>query len=666
MSRLKRYYALYFAGVVLFVGLLALAERAGVGQRWLGYAFVFATFALYAGIGVMSRAAKVSEQYMARAQVPAMVNGMAAASDWMSAASFVGLAGTLFINGYQGLAFVMGWTGGYCLVAMLLAPYLHKFKQLSIPDFFSVRYGGNAMRLIAVGATILASFAFVVAQVYCIGLITSRFTGIEFRVGVFVGMAGILACSFIGGMRVVTWTQVAQYVTLIVAYLIPVAVISWQVTHNPVPQVSNGRVLEKLAERESTLILDKGEISARQGYLRRANEYGQKINELPASLDSERVRLEKRVHDLKMANASARTIAAAERDVKNLPKDELQGRSQWGDAQAENLARSRPASGYAQAFPERDEQDENISRRNFLALAICLMVGTAAFPHALTRYYTTANVRRARHTAFWSLLFISLLYVSAVAYAALARLEILDHLVGSSFSSLPTWVNTWSHSGNARLEDINHDGVVQWAEVALNPDIIVLVIPEVVGLPYVITGLLAAGGLAAAWSTANILLLTISNALSQDIYTRMLAPRASTQSRLMISKSFLLLVAFLAAWVASLRPDNILGMVGLAFSIAAATFFPALVCGIFWKRANRQGAVAGMMAGLAITLYYIVSTHGFFGGSMQNAWGGIEPIAAGIFGLPAGFLALIITSLATKSPPQAVMDLVETARRPVI
>ena len=661
--RLTRSYALYTAGFLVFLGFLGLAEAMGMSHRWLGNIFLFAVFVHYAGIGVITRTADVSEFYVAGRRVPALANGMATAGDWLSAASFIGLAGTLYVTGYQGLAFVMGWTGGYCLVALLLAPYLRRFGQFTIPDFLAARYGGNLARFIGVVATLLASFMYVVAQIYGVGLITSRFIGIDFQVGIFIGLAGILVCSFLGGMRAVTWTQVAQYLILFLAFMLPVVMMSYKATGLPIPQVAYGRVMEQLAAREQTLLNDPHEIEVRKLYRQQADAYAARMARLPASLDEERAALGRRVQDLRMENASARDIAAAEHALKNLPRDEDDALVKWSRARSENLVKAQAPQAHAEAFPAGSGKAAEAARRNFLALVVCLMVGTAALPHVLMRYYTTPSVAEARKSVTWGLFFIVILYLTAPAYAVFAKWQILSELVGSNLSALPAWVGAWSKMGMLHIEDVNHDGVIQFAELTLNPDMLVLAAPEIAGLPYVVTGLVAAGGLAAALTTADNLLLTIANALSHDVYYKILAPRASTQRRLVVAKSLLLIVALLAAWVATLRPDNILFMVGMAFSVAGASFFPALVCGIFWRRANKWGAIAGMLTGLSVTLYYVSLTHPFFGGDLGAAWFDIEPVAAGIFGIPAGMLVLVLVSLITPRPPLDVLDLVARVRR---
>ena len=662
--QLRRYYGWYTGGFAFFILLLSVGEYLGMSQRSIGHLFLMFTIALYATIGVMSRTADVSEYYVAGRRIPAVFNGMATASDWMSAASFIGLAGTLYFTGFEGLAFVTGWTGGFVLVALLLAPYLRKFGQYTIPDFLGARYQGNAARLVGLLAAILASFVYLVAQIYGVGLIASRFVSVEFEIGLFIGLAGVLVCSFLGGMKAVTWTQVAQYLILIVAYLVPVVMLSYKVTGVPVPQVMYGQVLEKLGDKERELFTDPRELAAREQFRQRGEEYSRKIAELPASMEAERRALVERANRLRVENAPAREIASAERALRDLPRTPAEARQRWERIRQDSLDRATTPFHHAEAHPGRTPADSEVARRNFLALVFVLMVGTAALPHILMRYYTTPGVVETRRSVFWSLFFIMLLYLTVPAYAVLAKWEIYENVIGSNLAILPSWVASWGKVGLVRVEDINGDGILQLAELSLNSDVIVLATPEIAGLPYVVTGLVAAGGLAAALSTADGLLLTISNALSHDLYYKVINPKATTQRRLVIAKSQLLVVAVVAAWVASLRPDNIMFMVGLAFSIAASAFFPALVLGIFWKRANRWGAVAGMLAGLGVTLYYATRTHPFFGGGMEQAWWGISPISAGVFGVPLGFLVIILVSLLTPPPPAEVQALVDYVRYP--
>lgn len=662
--QLRRYYGWYTGTFLFFVLLLAIGEQMGLSPYVIGHVFLFVTIAIYASIGVMSRTSDVSEYYVAGRRVPAVFNGMATAADWMSAASFIGLAGTLYFAGFEGLAFVTGWTGGFVLVALLLAPYLRKFGQYTIPDFLGARYQGNVARLVGLGATVLASFVYLVAQIYGVGLVTSRFVSVEFEIGLFIGLAGILVCSFLGGMRAVTWTQVAQYVILIVAYLVPVVILSYKLTGIPLPQAMYGTVLAQLTEREEELLKTPGEIEARLQYKYRAQDYASKIADLPGSLEAERRALIDRLNTMRLENAAARDIALTERALRDLPRSPEEAKVIWEKARVAALERARPPPRHADPHPGDTPEQKAIARNNFLALVFVLMVGTAALPHILMRYYTTPGVVEARRSVFWSLFFIFLLYVTAPAYAVFAKWEVYNSVIGSSLSILPDWVASWGKVGMVRIEDINGDGILQLAELTMNTDVIMLATPEIAGLPYVVSGLVAAGGLAAALSTADGLLLTISNALSHDFYYKVVNPKASTHRRLVISKSQLLVVAVVAAWVASMRPDNILFMVGLAFSIGAAAFFPALVLGIFWKRANRAGAVTGMVAGLGVTLYYVWQTHPFFGGSMHNSWFDINPISAGVFGVPLGFLTIIVVSLLTPPPPQEIQDLVDYVRYP--
>jgi cation/acetate symporter len=677
-EQLKRYYRWYTWGLLLFVAMLWALERFGLPRIWIGYTFMFTTIGLYAGIGIMSRTADVAEYYVAGRRVPAFFNGMATAADWMSAATFIGMAGTLYLQGFDGLAYVLGWTGGYCLVAFLIAPYLRKFGQFTIPDFLGARFGGNVARGIGIMAAIICSFVYVVAQIYGVGLITTRFTSVDFGYGVFLGLAGILVCSFLGGMRAVTWTQVAQCIILVVAYLIPVAWLGLKYASSPLPQFNYGFVMEKLAQREQQLMIDPKEIEVRSIFAKRAADARARIDALPGSYDDGLAAARKAVDDLNEARAPIPAVRAAERLRDSYPVSPEAARKAWTVDASSNAARAAPLMPQSEPFwsgnpdPAKAESERNAKRVNFLALVFCLMMGTAALPHILMRYYTTPTVNQARQSVFWSLAFILLVYCSAPALAVMVKYDIYTSIVGRHFSDLPAWISAWAHVDPSLLSvtDINHDGVVQLAEIKLGPDIVVLATPEIAGLPYVITGLVAAGGLAAALSTADGLLLTISNALSHDLYYKMINSSASTQRRVTISKFLLLLVALVAAYVTSLKPGDILQLVALAFSLAAAAFFPALVLGVFWKRANRAGAVAGMLAGLITCVYYIGTRFPFFQGvfGMSPAnwplWFGIQPISSGVFGVPVGFVVLFVVSLVTSAPDPETRRLVDFIRFP--
>jgi cation/acetate symporter len=613
LDNLGRVYGMYTGVFVAFVILLGIAEKMGLPPQTIGYIFIGVTVGIYATIGIVSRTAKISEYYVAGRSVPSFFNGMATGSDWMSAATFIGMGGTIYVMGYDGLAYIMGWTGGYVLLAVFLGPYLRKFGQYTIPDFLGARYGGNVPRLIGVVAAVTASFTYLIAQVTGVGIITSRFLGIDFTVGVFVGLAGILLCSLLGGMKAVTWTQVAQYLILIIAYLTPVTVMSYKHTGVPVSEVMYGQILQKIDAREQQIIADPVEAQVREKWALEGVALGEKLKD-PATPAAERA---------KLAAAQKSAVAAA-----------------------------TPIKPYLQPFARMD-------RRNMLALTFCLMVGTAGLPHILMRYYTVPSVKDARSSVGWSLFFICLLYFTAPAYAAFARWEVLSTLVGSRIADLPAWITHWTQVGLVSIRDVNLDGILQFGELTLGADAIVLATPEIAGLPYVISGLVAAGGLAAALSTADGLLLTISNALSHDLYYKVLDPSASIMRRLTISRVLLVITAAIAAWAATFRLTIIVELVAWAFSIAASAFFPALVMGVWDKRANKAGAVAGMTVGFCLTLFYMIASR-FYG----LEWFGIKTVSSGIFGIPVGFLTIYAVSRLTAAPSQELQDFVESVRYP--
>ena len=526
----------------------------------------------------------------------------------------------------------------------------------------------------------MCSFTYVVAQIYGVGLITTRLAGVPFEVGIFLGLAGILVCSFLGGMRAVTWTQVAQYIILIIAYLVPVVWLSMKQTSFPIPQLIYGQQLEKVTAKEAELIKDPKELEVRAIFKARADALSEKLKDVPAALAADKEAAEKKVADLKAANAPADEIAAAEKALAAVPKDAEAAKKAWTAQRTGADNRSKPLANmprHAQQFagdPNGDEKARaafDTSRRNFLALIFCLMVGTAALPHILMRYYTTPSVKQARESVTWSLFFIFLLYFTAPALAVLVKYEVFSVLVGTPFDKLPGWISAWGKVDPALLSvaDINKDGIFQLAEMTIGGDIIVLATPEIGGLPYVISGMVAAGGLAAALSTADGLLLTIANALSHDLYYKMIDPNAPAARRVFISKVLLHVVALMAAYVAAQKPADILFLVGAAFSFAAAAFFPALVLGIFWKRATKAGACVGMILGLGITVYYMIMTQPWLRGVFNvttpvELWWGIQPISAGVFGVPLGFAVIIIVSLLTAAPGRDVQELVEHVRYP--
>ena len=679
--QLHRVYWAYTACFIVFLLTVGWLEHLGMARRFIGFVFLAAPLVIYAFIGVVCRTTDTVEYYVAGRRVPAIYNGMATSADWMSAASFIGMAGTLYLSGYDGLAYIIGWTGGYCLVALLLAPYLRKFGQFTIPDFLGARYEGHLTRLIGVAAAILCSFVYVVAQIYGVGLITTRLTSIaSFEIGVFLGLGGILVCSFLGGMRAVTWTQVAQYIVLVIAYLVPVVWLSVKQTGVPIPQAVYGFQLEKVTQAEARFKADPKEAEVMAALRARADVLGERLRHPEISLLAEREAARRNIVTLKRTNAPQRDIQAAERALAALPKDEAAAIAQWRAEREELESRARPLAGmpdHAQPFAGNpdgtvDERREfESSRRNFLALVFCLMIGTAALPHILMRYYTTPSVKEARESVAWSLLFILLLYTTAPALAVLVKFEIFTQLIGTPFEKLPGWIANWSKVDPNLLSvsDINHDGILQLGELTISGDIIVLAMPEIAGLPYVISGLVAAGGLAAALSTAHGLLLTIANALSHDVYYKTIDPTASTARRVMISKLLLLVVALGAAFVAAQKPANILFLVSAAFSLAGSAFFPALVLGVFWQRANRWGAAAGMLSGFGLCFWYMATTHpwlrSLFGLTGEpQLWWDIHPVSAGVFGVPLGFVVIVVVSLLTPPPAPFTHRLVDNLRYP--
>jgi cation/acetate symporter len=572
-------FSIYTGAFVLFTILLGLAEYLQlIPNRGIAYTYLVVTIGVYALIGVLSRTAKPDQYYVAGRGVPAFFNGMATGADWMSAASFISMAGALYATGYDGLAYVSGWTGGYVLLAIYLAPFLRKFGAYTIPDFLALRYGGNAARVVGLVMAIGASFTYLIAQITGVGIIMGRFLGMDFNIGAFVGLAGILVCSMLGGMRAVTWTQVAQYIILILAYITPVAMLSYKHLGVPLPEFTYGVVMQEITDIETKLM--------------------------------------------------------ATGEVKKL----------WVDMAPGGML-------------------------NWFALCFCMMVGTVGLPHILMRYYTTPSVKEARDSVGWSLFFIFLLYFTAPAYAAFAKWTVLTSVVGKKIAELPQWVSRWGDTINGTpvnalglfdIVDKNKDGILQLGDFVIkSTDFVVLATPEIAGLPFVITGLVMAGGLAAALSTADGLLLTISNALSHDLYYKILNPHASIVKRLTTARVLLVVAAVAGAWVATFRINIIVAVVAYAFALAGSGFFPALVMGIFWKRANKQGAIAGMIAGFLTALVLIV---------VGRNWGiyplGVKEIGSGVFGVPIGFIVIYFVSLMYPPPDRQTIELVESVRYP--
>lgn len=574
---------------LLFIALMAILEQAGVSAEAIGIMFVAFTIAIYAIIGFLSRTMEVDAYYVAGRQVPALYNGMATAADWMSGASFVAMAGGIYFGGYGYLAFVVGWTGGYVLVASLLAPYLRKFGCYTVPDFVGVRYGGNITRFCAVVVLVFASFTYVTAQINATGTIASRALQIPFEVGVWFGLLGILLCSMLGGMRAVTWTQVAQYIVLIIAYVVPVVWMSNKQGFGIIPHFGYGDAVMRVAELEV-------------------------------------------MHQVGILN----------------PTESVAG--------LKSLTTLHAFAG-----------DDWLSKWKFVTLVLCMMLGTASLPHILMRYFTTPSVREARQSVAWSLLFIFLLYFTAPALATLTKLQVLDPslptgLIGKAIADVQMldWVQKWSNVGFLKVIDSNGDGLLQINEFFMRGDIVVLATPEIAGLPYVISGLVAAGGMAAAMSTADGLLLAIANALSHDLYYKIIDPQADTKKRLIVARVLLIAIGAFSAFIASLKLTSILGAVAWAFNFANSGLFFPLVLGVWWKRANKQGAIAGIAGGFLSGVLYLMYVR-FWGGEPIL---GLDHLRFGIVGMTASLILMVTVSLATEEPDEETQRMVDEIRIP--
>ncbi len=585
VDRLGKVYGIYTLGFLGFFALMAIVEQLGASAQLIGILFLLFTIAIYATIGWLSRTMQVDAYYVAGREVPAFYNGMATAADWMSGASFVALAGGIYFGGYPYLGFVIGWTGGYVLVNALMAPYLRKFGCYTVPDFIGTRYGGNLARFCAVVVLVVASFTYVTAQINATGTIAARALAIPFEAGVWFGLLGILLCSMLGGMRGVTWTQVAQYIVLIIAYLVPVIWMSNAQGFGIIPHFTYGDATVRIVELEA--------------------QYG--------------------------LEAAAQAVAGLR--VLTTPHFDPQG---------------------------------GLDSWKFVTLALCMMAGTASLPHILMRYFTTPSVRQARKSVGWSLFFIFLLYFTAPALATLTKLQLLDPnlataVVGKAIDDVANleWIKNWTEVGMLSVVDQNGDGIVQLNEFFMRPDIVVLATPEIAGLPYVISGLVAAGGMAAAMSTADGLLLAMANALSHDLYYKIIDPRADTKRRLIVARVLLVAIGALAALIASLQLTGILGAVAWAFCFACSGLFFPLVLGIWWKRANRPGAIAGMIAGFVAGSVYLV--HVYNGG--DQLWS-IDHLRFGMIGMPVSLVSMVVVSLITKAPDAEMQAMVDETRIP--
>ena len=584
IDNLGKIYAMYTGGFLVFFAIMALLERAGLGYEAIGIGFLMFTIGIYALIGYLSRTTEVDAYYVAGREVPALYNGMATAADWMSGASFVALAGGIYFGGYPYLGFIVGWTGGYVLVNSLMAPYLRKFGCYTVPDFIGTRYGGNLARFCAIVVLVAASFTYVTAQINATGTIAAQTLGVPFALGVWLGLAGIFVCSMLGGMRGVTWTQVAQYIVLIIAYLVPIIWMSNKQGFGIIPHFSYGDAVQRVVELEG--------------------QYG--------------------------LNKAAEAVGKLA--VLTTPTNAPEG-GEW----------------------------------KMVTLAIAMMTGTASLPHILMRYFTTPSVRAARRSVGWSLFFIFLLYFSAPALATLTKIQLLDPnyataVIGKSIEEVQNleWVKHWSSVGMLAVVDQSGDGIVQLNEFFMRPDIVVLATPEIAGLPYVISGLVAAGGLAAAMSTADGLLLAIANALSHDLYYKIIDPKADSKKRLVVARILLLVIGAAAAFIASLQLTGILGAVAWAFCFANSGLFFPLVLGVWWKRANAQGAIAGMVAGFGVGSWYLYMVYA----AGMTPWLQLDHLRFGIVGMAASLIAMVVVTLLTPAPSKEIQDMVDEVRVP--
>ncbi len=588
IDNLPKVYGIYTGGFLVFIILMAIAEQAGMTAKTIGICFVAFTVSIYAIIGYLSRTLQLDAYYVAGRQVPTVFNGMATAADWMSGASFVAMAGGIYFKGYGYMALLVGWTGGYVLVASLLAPYLRKFGCYTVPDFIGTRYGGNLARVSAVIVLTVASFTYVTAQINATGTIASVALDIPFGIAVYVGLASILICSMLGGMRAVTWTQVAQYIVLIIAYLLPVFWISNKMGAGVFPHLMLADEVARIAELEGQFGFTK--------------------------------------------NSAA--------DLATVPK---------------GLAGITKAHSSVNTTPWK-----------FISLAICMMAGTASLPHVMMRYFTTPSVKTARRSVGWSLFFIFLLYSSAPMLATLSKLSLMDPnlstgIIGKSISDVQAldWYQNWNQANLMFVSDFNGNGTLDLNEFFMGGKAVVLATPEIAGLPYVISGLVAAGGMAAAMSTADGLVLAIANALSHDLYYKIIDPKADTAKRLIVARVLLVIIGFAGATIAAMEIQGILGSVIWAFDFAMSGLFFPLVLGVWWKRANAPGAVAGMLIGLAVGTLYLI--HVRTGGA--PIWG-VTQLTFGIHGALASLVSMVVVSLATKAPDAATQRMVDEVRIP--
>ena len=611
INNLPKIYGTYTGGFIVFIILMAIAEQAGMSAKVIGICFVAFTVLIYALIGYLSRTIQVDAYYLAGRQVPTVFNGMATAADWMSAASFLSMAGLIAFLGRDGSVYLMGWTGGYVLLALLLAPYLRKYGKYTVPDFIGERYYSNVARVVAVICLIFISFTYIAGQMRGVGIVFSRFLEVEIEMGVIIGMGIVFIYAVLGGMKGITYTQVAQYCVMIFAYLVPAIFLSIMLTGNPIPQLGFG---DRLLNSEIYLI-DK---------------------------------LDKTIIDLGFS----------------------------------------PYTEYSKSLID------------IFCITAALMFGTAGLPHVIVRFFTVPNMQAARRSAGYALVFIAILYTTAPAVASFARLNFIDSVQNTSYEDAPDWFKNWENIGLISWMDKNQDGKMQYSsgspfvesrpifsdergnlgqrlleneantsssnEVYLDRDIIVLANPEIANLPIWVIALVAAGGLAAALSTAAGLLLVISSSISHDLMKQTFMPQITEKKELLYARLAAGITILLAGLLGIFPPAFVAQVVAFAFGLAASTLFPVLFMGIFSKKTTKEAAIGGMLTGLVFTFSYIVFFK-FISPELNNSdyWFlGISPEGIGVIGMILNFLVMLLVTKSSKSPPESVINLVETIRRP--
>ncbi|MGB1169165.1 MAG: sodium:solute symporter family protein [Flavobacteriaceae bacterium] len=550
-------------------------------QIWT-WILVGITFSLYIGIAIWSRAESTKDFYVAGGGVSPLANGLATAADWMSAASFISMAGIISFNGYDGSVYLMGWTGGYVLLALLLAPYLRKFGKFTVPDFIGDRYYSNVARTVAVFCALIVSFTYVAGQMRGVGLVFSRFLEVNINTGVIIGMIIVLFYAVLGGMKGITYTQVAQYCVLIFAFMVPAIFISIQMTGNPIPQIGFGG-----QDANGVFLLDK--------------------------------------------------LDGLHRDL-----------------------------GFA------EYTSGSKSKLDVFFITAALMVGTAGLPHVIVRFFTVKKVSDARKSAGWALLFIAILYTTAPAIAVFSRTNMIETVNNQEYKNMPSWFTTWEETGLLSFNDINNDGKIQYLadasknELIVDKDIMVLANPEIAGLPNWVIALVAAGGLAAALSTAAGLLLVISASVSHDLIKKMMKPDISEKGELVAARLSAIVAVCVAGYFGIHPPDFVAATVALAFGLAAASFFPAIILGIFTKKMNKEGAISGMIVGVLAMLFYMLKFkfNWFGGGTKEDWWFGISPEGFGTVAMIINFTVAIIISKFTPDPPKEVQEIVVNIRIP--